>query len=166
MLVGLRQMLLDLRPSVLDTMGFLPALQWHLERLQKEHGIRGTLSVEKGGESDTLRIAPETEVALFRIFQEGLQNILQHAKAKNVLVTVEQNATDLMMSVEDDGRGFNPASLETKTSAHRQGHGLGLLGMKERTSLLGGTLSIQSKPGEGTNFMVTIPLETNREKLS
>ena len=161
MLVGLRQMLLDLRPSVLDTMGFLPALHWHLERLKKEHGILGKLSVE----NEKLRISPETEVALFRIFQEGLQNIVQHAEAKNVLVTVEQNTSELLMSIEDDGKGFEPSSLEAQPIVHRQGHGLGVLGMKERTLLLGGTLTIQSKPGEGATFMIRIPLDKIAENF-
>ncbi|OFZ17776.1 MAG: hypothetical protein A2X94_04200 [Bdellovibrionales bacterium GWB1_55_8] len=154
MLITLRRLLLDLRPSVLDTMGFLPALQWYLERLEREHGIRGRVSAE----SDGLHLSPESEMNLFRIFQEALNNVVQHSQAQHVFVTINQADNMVEMVIEDDGRGFDLASLKTRpTPSGTDERGLGLLGITERSELLGGQMQVQSTPGEGTNISVRIP---------
>ena len=153
MLAGLRQMLLDLRPSVLDTMGFLPALQWYLERVQRDHGINARLSVE----NDEIGLDSEMQVSLFRIFQEALQNVVQHAEAEHVLVTISQTSRTFEMAMEDDGKGFHFTSLSART-IHPEGHGLGILGMYERSSLMGGEMILNSKPGEGTTLTIRVPI--------
>jgi len=151
MLVGLRQLLLDLRPSVLDTLGFVQALQSYLERLKRDHGIRGTLSVE----DEDLGLSKEMEVSLFRIFQEGMQNVIQHSKAENFLVSIGKQRDYLRMVLEDDGEGFDVGVLEAEAAP--DGKGLGLLGIRERTHLLGGVFRLDSSPGEGTCLEIQIP---------
>lgn len=154
MLVTLRQLLVDLRPSVLDEMGFLPALQWYLERVERDHRIHGTLSIE--GEQTTLR--HELTMTLFRIFQECLNNIVNHSGAEQVLVTVTFANAHVELAIEDDGRGFDPAELDMRRPS-QEGRGLGVLGMIERSKLLGGTLKIDSAVGNGTTITVQLPLE-------
>ncbi|MBI4405426.1 MAG: HAMP domain-containing protein [Deltaproteobacteria bacterium] len=148
-----RQILIDLRPSVLDDLGFIPALQWYLERVERDHGLKGSLIVE-GGEQN--KINHEIEISLFRIFQESLKNIVQHARAEHVMVTVNNFPDMIEMTVEDDGEGFNLKVIEQEGKL--EGKSLGILGMKERSNLLGGHFNIESKPGEGTSVSVRIPL--------
>ncbi|OFZ17265.1 MAG: hypothetical protein A2X86_02095 [Bdellovibrionales bacterium GWA2_49_15] len=154
MLLTVRQLLVDLRPAVLDTMGFLPALQWYLERTEREHHIQGTFNVE-GPEQ---KLAHEKSVTLFRIFQESLQNTVIHAKATNILVNVIYDKNNLEMTIEDDGQGFDSKLIHAK-ELNPEGRGLGLRGMEERTLLLGGRLTIESTLGQGTEIKVNIPLE-------
>ena len=158
MLVSLRHLLLDLRPSVLDTMGFLPALQWYLERTQRDHGIRGTLTVD----GDEVKLDQRLEINLFRIFQEGLQNVIQHSRADHVLVSVTYLPDAFEMTIEDDGNGFAEAEVKMKAAMQdRQGRGLGILGMRERSSLLGGEFKLISEPERGTTLYVKVPLNGN-----
>jgi len=152
MLRTVRHILVDLRLSVLDSMGFIPALQWHLERLQRDHGIRATLVVD--GE-DTLASDYDTAVTLFRIFQESLLNVVQHAHAHHVFVTVGFARDSIELIVEDDGDGFDPQELD-EMARREHGRGLGILGMEERASLLGGTVKLTSSPGEGTTVRVVV----------
>lgn len=153
MLGAARRILLDLRLSVLETLGFLAALQWHLERLERVHSVRGVLSVD----GEEIEPKYEISVTLFRIFQEALQNIVQHASAEHAFVTVVFRQDEIELMVEDDGTGFSPTMIADRgTSAG--GRGLGLLGMEERARLLGGTFSISSRADEGTTVNVTVPL--------
>ena len=144
-----RAILLDLRLTVLDSMGFVATLQWHLERLGREHGVRGTLSID----GDERRLGYYLEVALLRVFQECLNNVVQHAEAEQVFVTLAFEDGGVTLTVEDDGRGFDPSVA----AAPDERGGLGLLGMYERTRLLGGVLVITAAPGEGTTVAVTVP---------
>ncbi|TNF28488.1 MAG: sensor histidine kinase [Deltaproteobacteria bacterium] len=145
-----RAILLDLRLTVLQSMGFVATLQWHLERIGREHGIRGTLSLD----GDERPLGYVLNVALLRIFQECLNNVVQHARAEQVFVTLAFEPDHVTLVVEDDGVGFDEASAVRAGADER---GLGLLGMRERTRLLGGTLTITSRPGEGTSVTVTVP---------
>jgi signal transduction histidine kinase len=154
MLTTLRRLLVDLRPSVLDTMGFLPALQWYLEKLQQESQIKGRLSVE----GDEIKLSHSLEITLFRIFQECLRNIQVHSGAEHVIATVTYGERDLEITIEDDGKGFNVEEV-TRGTVRPDGHGLGLLGMIERAKLLGGRIVFESAPEEGTTITVSIPLQ-------
>lgn len=145
-----RRILLDLRPSVLDDLGFLPALQWYLERIERENPLRGRLCVE----GEEVSLAHEMSVTLFRIFQEALNNVVRHARAEHVLATVTFQAHAVELAVEDDGQGFEPAE---QAPVRDEPH-LGLAGMRERAGLLGGTLHIDSRPGGGTTIHVVAPL--------
>ena len=147
-----RRITLDLRPSVLDSMGFLPALQWHLERVERERGIK-TRFVLEGEERE---LPPETTIRLFRIFQESLQNTVQHALAEHIIATVVFSPRAVTLTIEDDGNGFDVAKLSLTTPA-ATGRGLGLLGMEERAKLLNGTMEVDTAVGAGTTIRVTVP---------
>lgn len=152
-LESVRRTLFDLRLTVLENLGLVATLQWHLERLEKDQGIRGILAV-----TGLEREPPyETAVALLRIFQESLQNVVAHAKAEHLTVTLTFAAESAQLVIEDDGVGFDPAGI--RGPAADTGHGLGLLGMQERARLVGGAVEIASQAGEGTTVTVSVPLK-------
>ncbi len=153
-LVAVRRILLDLRLSVLDSMGFVPALQWYLERFERDAGVRGTLVVD-GDESIVL--AYETAVTLFRIAQESLQNAVQHGDAEHIFVTVAYTEDTVELIIEDDGFGFDPEGLREARPLDQE-RGLGILGMEERARLLGGEFRVESSIGEGAMVSVSVPL--------
>ncbi len=142
------RLILDLRPSVLDDLGLFSALRWYAERYLATRGIAVRCEVR---ELDR-RLAPEIEIAIFRIGQEAMNNIARHAKAESVLIQLGLDGKDLHIEIEDDGQGFDPA-----VSPHDRPH-YGLLGMRERAELLGGTALIESAPGKGTRLEIRVPL--------
>jgi signal transduction histidine kinase len=139
-----RNMALLLRPSMLDDLGLVPALQWQAREVSKRSGVWVKVAAE--GVSEEL--PEEHKTCIYRIVQEALHNCVQHAGARNVTVKVQQETDKLQLSIEDDGKGFRP--LQEK--------GMGLLGMQERVSHLKGTFAVKSGPGEGTDLKVTLPL--------
>jgi PAS domain S-box-containing protein len=143
-----RQLSMDLRPSALDTHGLLPALVWHIERYQERTGVR----VDLRHEGMDRRFPPAVEITAYRIVQEALTNVARHAGVRDA--TVQLLATDgtLVVSVRDRGRGID-------TSASSDTGGLG--GMRERVRLVGGTLSIDTAPGEGTVVTADLPVDDN-----
>lgn len=148
-----RQFSRDLRPSILDDLGLIPAVEWLVEGM-KEHKIQGRLEV-KGEEK---RFLPETEIVLFRIIQEALRNVTRHAQGKNAWVSIEFGEEYTRVTIKDDGRGFSlPHSLGELPRFGK----LGLIGMQERAELIGGNLDIISHPHQGTVVTVTIPVEGN-----
>lgn len=159
-LESVRRTLFDLRLTVLENLGFLPTVQWHLERMEKVNGIRGILAV-RGTEREPHY---DTAVALFRIFQESLQNVVQHAKAEHVSVTARFSEGRVELMIEDDGRGFEVTAA--RTPASDTGRGLGLLGMEERARLVGGHVKIESVVGEGTTVTVSAPMPPSVEVKS
>jgi len=149
----IRDLALVLRPSVLDDLGLLAALRHCLKGYQSRYRLLVDLQVLG---LDGKRLPPEVETALFRITEEALTNVVQHAQARSVTVLLEHRGSSVMLIVEDDGKGFDVARV-MNTRPH-EGN-LGLYGMRERVSLLGGTLTIESTPGRGTAVFVRIPLE-------
>ncbi|HEX9015761.1 MAG TPA: cache domain-containing protein [Chloroflexota bacterium] len=147
-----RKVTLDLRPTVLDDLGLIPAIRWYGENRLKPLGVK--VHVEVSGEQR--RFPPELETTLFRVVQEAISNIARHAKAENVLITLEFTASMIVIEVEDDGEGFDLAAV-SKTS--EKGRGLGLMGMRERVSLFSGTLAVETAPGAGTQLRIVVPLE-------
>jgi signal transduction histidine kinase len=139
-----RNMALLLRPSMLDDLGLLPALEWQAREVGKRNGL--WIKVEAADVSEEL--PEEHKTCVYRIVQEALHNIVQHAGAHSVHVTVRQQEASLAVTVRDDGKGFDP---------HRQ-RGMGLLGIEERVGHLGGTLTVESQPGHGTTLHVRLPL--------
>jgi signal transduction histidine kinase len=109
--------------------------------------------VESSG--DDRRLLPQAETSLFRVVQEAITNIAKHAEAENVIISIEYGPSEVLVEVEDDGKGFNPSDT---TRPSEKGQGLGLLGMKERVALLNGVVSIDSRPGGGTMIKVRVPL--------
>ena len=147
----LYEMILTLRPSVLDDLGLAPALRVQAEQALKEAGIQFEL------DADDLkrRLPPEVETALFRTFQEALCNVARHAGASHVRMSLAACDGEFEGEIVDDGRGFDPQTI--RPDGH-SGRGLGLLGMQERVAQCGGTLEIVSRPGAGARLRIKIPL--------
>jgi two-component system sensor histidine kinase DegS len=148
---GVRRFSRDLRPSVLDDLGLLPALEWLTANLMGEDGIKTELRVY----GDRRRLPPEAELALFRIVQEALNNVRKHSQALQVVMVVEFDEGRVRIMVEDDGQGFE---LPGRTGDLATTGKLGLIGMHERAHLLGGTLTVRSEPGKGTTVTVDVPV--------
>jgi two-component system, NarL family, sensor histidine kinase DegS len=147
---GIRRFNRDLRPSTLDDLGLVPALEGLAAAMTDADGIPTGLWVTGARR----RLSPEVELALFRIAQEALSNVKKHAEATVVVINVEFTDDAVEMAVHDNGKGFKLTSpVEELASA---GH-LGLIGMRERTHLLGGALTIQSQPKLGTKIVVSVP---------
>ncbi len=142
----------DLRPSVLDDLGLLPALRGLLSDLQGS-GIATELNIS----GNRRRLAPDIELALFRIVQEALNNVNRHAHASKVVIDVEFGEAWVKVDVRDDGQGFEP--LESPGD-FAYGGKFGLLGIKERVQLLRGQLQVQSSPGKGTTLSVEVPAQS------
>lgn len=140
-----------LRPSVLDDLGLVPALERLVQEFGKTHDVDVSLDIR--GLSGS-RLLEQHEVTIYRIVQESLTNIAKHAQATTVNVAVERLGDKLKIAIQDDGRGFVVASAKQMIS---DGH-LGLTGMQERAALLGGWLTIQSQPGQGTQTVSELPL--------
>src|SRR5512140_1357820 len=148
---AVHRLIVDLRPSVLDDLGLRSAIAWYADRHLRAHGI--AVRCEFNGLDR--RLPPEHETAIFRIVQEAITNIDKHAKAETVLIQTALRDEALTVDVEDDGAGFDGANFATPDGA---GHGWGLLGMRERVEMLGGTLRIDSARGEGTHLALRVPL--------
>jgi len=142
---------LDLRPSLLDDLGLAPTLTWYVDRFSQRAEIEVKFEVI-GREK---RLSPEIETAFYRITQEALTNVARHARAKNVQMVLELRPKMVKVIIEDDGKGFDLNKLRKSQSLSQ---GLGLIGIQERVSLLGGRLEIHSNPGEGTRIEIEIPL--------
>jgi len=146
---GVRRFSRDLRPSVLDDLGLLPALEGLMAEV-KEDGIETKLKVV----GDKRRLASDVELVLFRIVQEALNNVRRHARASQVITVAEFSEGRVRITVEDNGQGFKMPSRTDDLVAMGK---LGLVGMHERAQLLGGTVSVQSGLGEGTRVFVEVP---------
>ncbi|HEY4127376.1 MAG TPA: PAS domain S-box protein [Gammaproteobacteria bacterium] len=147
-----RQMSLDLHPSVLDDLGLGPALSWCVRTRTTGSNLQVTLDVP----SELPRFADMAEITLFRIFQEALSNALRHSQAKHLQARIRHADGQLFMTVKDDGRGFD-ADAARRTAL--SGKSLGLLGMQERARLAGGELTLTSAPGRGTEVNVSLPAQ-------
>jgi signal transduction histidine kinase len=146
-----RDLSLGLRPSVLDDLGLVAALRWHLDRQCQRAG----LAQEFAADPPDLRLSPELETACFRVAQEALTNVVRHARARRVGVSLSRQVTEVCLVVRDDGAGFDVAAACTRAS---RGESLGLLGMQERVLLSGGEIEIVSAVGQGTEVRVRWPL--------
>jgi signal transduction histidine kinase len=144
-----RRIASDLRPGILDDLGLLAALDWQLQEFEKQSGLECRLDILAGD----VQVNPAVSTAVFRIVKESLTNILRHAEARAVTLTVAQSGPSLHVTVHDDGRGLAAGQLARRQS-------LGLMGMRERAKLVSGDLEISSEPGQGTTVRVTVPLET------
>ena len=141
-----RNMALLLRPSMLDDLGLVPALQWQAREVSKRAGV--WVKVSAAGVDE---LPEKHKTCVYRIVQEALHNAVQHAAARTVTVTVAQQNERLQLAIEDDGKGFDPQLTK----------GMGILGMEERVSHLNGAFSIESEPGRGTIVHVDLPLSAD-----
>jgi signal transduction histidine kinase len=153
---NLDAMLFDLRPALLDELGLIPALRWYLAQISDAWGVEITFEGGKTG-----RLPDHVEVTAFRIVQEAVGNVVRHAAAARAMVGVVPDPDGwLRVSVSDDGIGFDPSSVAGRA---RTGESVGLMGMRERAEIAGGTLSIKSTPGMGTTIVARIPVTDTAE---
>jgi signal transduction histidine kinase len=139
----------ELRPAVLDDLGLIPALHSYMKSFTKETGIRVSLTAFAGLE----QLNNVKRTVLYRIAQEALTNVVRHAKASRVDVYIEKRSDTVVMRIKDDGKSFNLQRVWQVGINKR----LGLLGMRERAEMVGGTFEIDSAPGQGTTIHVQIP---------
>ena len=149
----IRELSINLRPSLLDDLGLGPALRWLLDQQSQRAGFEVSLEcdVPKGD------LPSEVETACFRIVQESVTNIVRHAHARTVGVDVRRDNGRLQLTVRDDGVGFDTSAALVRAA---QGNSCGLLGMQERVELLGGRFALESSPDHGTRLTVFFPLST------
>jgi signal transduction histidine kinase len=148
-LTEVRGMIRNLRPIYLEELGLVAAIEMLVDGARK-NGLDAAFEV-KGEEC---RLAPEVEMAAYRIAQEGLSNVTRHSSASSVAVTLEYVEEGVTLTVEDDGAGFQPPDMPSDLAS--QGH-FGLLGMYERSTRLGGHFSVRSTPGTGTRIIAYLP---------
>ena len=146
-LQDVRRLAVELRPSALDDFGLVPAVERLSTTLSEHSGLGIDVEAQLGGH----RLPAEAETALYRIVQEALTNVVKHASARHVSITLVRKEGSAVVVVEDDGEGFEPGS--TRAGA------LGLVGMRERVALVGGRLKVESSPGTGTTLVAEVPLE-------
>lgn len=139
----------DLRPTVLDDYGLVPALQSLAERFSKRFGT--PVSVDG---KPMPRLTKTTEAAMYRVAQEALNNVARHAKASRVHIRLWMSPGELHCRIRDDGVGFDPAALSRASK-----NALGIIGIRERLNVLGGSLEIQSAPQQGTELKIEVPVE-------
>ncbi len=152
-LEGVKRIVLDLRPRLLDDYGLLPAIRWYAEERLQQAGIDVTIDVQ----GNEVRLPSHIEIGIFRVIQEAVNNIARHSHATQAAIRILWQPNTLRVEIEDNGRGFDVQ--ETMNYVKRE-RGLGILGMQERIALAGGTLTIDSTPGMGTRITFEIPLSS------
>lgn len=146
--ITVRRIATELRPSILDDLGLVAAMEWQSEEFEKRSDIRSVFS----SNVSHVTVNPDMATGIFRIFQESLTNVLRHSKATEVISSLWYEHDILTLMIEDNGVGFNEQEILNKKT-------LGLLGMKERALLINGTYEINGNPGKGTNVRITVPLD-------
>jgi PAS domain S-box-containing protein len=147
-----RRIASDLRPLMLDDLGLVPALEWLVQSMTQRSGFACDLSID----DPVITLPPAHSTAVFRIVQEALTNIAKHAKASHAVVAIRHAGESLEIAIRDNGVGF-------AADDPRKPESFGLLGLRERISLLRGTASIDSAPGMGTRIVVTLPLDATEQ---
>lgn len=148
----IRELSLDLRPPMLDDLGLVPTLRWYMKRYAKRTKVEAILDARDMAE----RLPAEVETTTYRVVQEALTNVARHAQAAQVCVRLKRENDAIVVTVIDDGRGFD---VDTVLMAGNGSRGLGILGMQERISLAGGSFHIDAEPENGTRIMFTIPCQ-------
>lgn len=147
---SVRRIAADLRPVMLDDLGLLPAIEWLANDFTQRYGI----AVEHRVQAEDLEFSSEAATAIFRIVQEALTNVARHADATRVVLTLDMRASDCLLRVADDGRGASGAS----SLQPMRDKSFGLLGIRERAHMLGGTVATDTASGKGFVLTVTLPL--------
>lgn len=148
-----RNLSLDLRPSILDDLGLVSALLWYSERQSERTGTDIRVAVDPLSS----RLPQEIETTCFRIVQEALTNVARHSQARHVRIELCRRGNGLELTVRDDGSGFDVSAALARSSS---GGSMGLLGMQERAELVGGRLTVESAPAQGTTIKVLLPFRT------
>jgi signal transduction histidine kinase len=150
---GVRTLLYELRPLVLESQGLTAALETYIAKLQKPGSPHISLEVQDFAG----RLDHRAEISVFGIVQEAVNNILKHAQASTVVITISGSPEKLRMTIRDDGKGFDPKQVQEK---YAQRGSFGLLNMQERASRIGGDLQITSQAGQGTTVTLTVDRPT------
>jgi two-component system sensor histidine kinase UhpB len=153
-LQDVRQLSRLLRPQMLDELGLVPTLRWLARTVQEGTGLGVDLSIEGMEE----RVHPDLETIVYRLVQEALTNVAKHAQARSAHVRLRCDGGRLLLSVRDEGRGFDPRQALGADAAR----GGGLRGMRDRVDLFGGRFELRSAAGSGTSVEVELPLEGDR----
>jgi signal transduction histidine kinase len=140
----------NLRPDVLDTFGLFEALDTHISEFDKLHGIKCNFVMP----DEEIEIDSDKSIAVYRIVQEALTNVTRHAKATEVDISISKQDNFLNVSIEDNGKGIERTQLDDAKS-------FGIIGMKERAYICGGTLLLTSEPGKGTKIDLSMPIKEN-----
>lgn len=138
----------ELRPKLLDDLGLVSAIEWQAQEFQKRSGINCAINVL----TEELNLSPDSNLTVFRIFQEALTNIARHSQASNVIITIYSADLNLILSIADDGIGIPESKLIASSS-------IGLIGMKERAEIVGAEVEIKTKKNKGTEIIVSVPIE-------
>ncbi len=149
----LRKIIFGLRPSILDDLGLVPAIRWYSRTSLEEAGIQVTFDMP----DDLPRLPARINTTLFRIAQEGINNIVRHAETETAVITLSQNEDKICLWLEDCGRGFDVTATNDQAIKLQQ---LGLLGIQERADLVGGQVVVESIRGQGTKLYVCVPLSS------
>ena len=137
----------DLRPSLLDDLGLEVAVEWQLNEFEKRSGIKTSFTTDKTG----VKLSKDITIGLFRILQESITNVARHAEATEVNVSLQWISNTVILQITDNGIGFESEVIKSKKT-------LGILGMQERTVMMGGEYKIKSVTGGGTTVEVIIPI--------
>jgi signal transduction histidine kinase len=152
LIARVRKISVDLRPPLLDEVGLVSALRVYTENQAAVSGLTIDLESEEPTGETPARLPPDYEIACFRVVQESITNALRHAAARRLRVSIARLPTGIRLSIRDDGRGFDPETLD---AAAARGH-LGVLGMRERIRARGGQFKLTSRPGAGTSVEVEL----------
>jgi len=145
------RLIADLRPSILDTLGLVPAIQHYAETNLSPSGINISFRIK----GNVANLPKRLETGLFRIVQGAVGNVLHHSKAKNASISLQRQGQEIILKITDNGIGFDVSKI---TYIEESGRGAGIFSMKERTRLLGGRCYIESKPNRGTSINVFVPV--------
>lgn len=146
----LKKLISELRPEVLDNLGLIPAVEWLLEQFITRSGVKVNFKVE----TKNLSLPKDKQLNVYRIVQESLTNALRHSKATEINLTIFETGNVLKITIQDNGKGFNPDLLDPL-------HSIGITGMKERALSFGAELNIHSSSGNGTTVLLSVPLNNN-----
>lgn len=147
----IRELSLFLRPSMLDDLGLVPTVRWHLNRFRTRTNVKVKFEAIYLDE----RLDQDTDTVLYRVIQEALNNVAKHAGAKKVMVSLQRKENAIAAYIEDDGKGFDVNEALGKEAPVA---GIGLIGMQERVALLDGSLTIESQKGHGTRISLEVPV--------
>jgi len=155
----LRSIIFDLRPAILDDLGLLPAIRWYARSNLEEAGIQ----VELDFPDELPFLSQPLTTTLFRVAQEGVNNIIRHSQAKNASISLGVLENEVYLRIQDDGRGFSPTQIGDEAVDMQH---WGLIGIQERIELVGGKMSISSNPEHGTSLQVNAPMLRPEEHLN
>ena len=147
-----RRITANLRPHALDDYGLLGTIEWHIRQTKE---ILGDIELIKKIDICEEQIPDRLKIIIYRIFQESLNNAAKHSRADKITTLLTINGSDLIFEIEDNGCGFDPQKLSKKADALS---GFGILNMQERVEICGGSFSLQSQPGAGTQLRISFPI--------